>query len=259
MSAPLTVMVVDDEPIARRGVQRLLSRDPEVAVVGEAGSGTEAVEEIRRLRPEILILDIQMPDLDGFGVLRELGGDLPPVVIFLTAFDQHAVRAFEVHALDYILKPFDDERFEAALLRGKRSARGAREGDLADRLASLLGRSGAGGEESRYPDRIAIRSGARVSFVDAKEILFVRASSNYVEMKTRKHLHVLRETLAEMEMKLDPAVFVRIHRSTIINARAVQQVESVYRGEYVVTMQEGTKFPSSRSYRDRLEKALGLG
>lgn len=256
MSAPLRAMIVDDEPIARRGVQRLLSDDADLEIVGEAGSGVEAVAEIRRLRPEILILDIQMPDLDGFGVLRELGSEVPPAVIFLTAFDQHAVRAFEVHALDYVLKPFDDERFEAALQRAKRKAYGVREGDLADRLAALLGRGGAG---SPYPDRIALRSGARVSFVDAEEILFVRASSNYVEVKTRKHLHVLRETLAEMEVKLDPAIFIRIHRSTIVNAKAVEHVESVFRGEYVVTMQEGTKFPSSRSYRERLEKALRIG
>lgn len=259
MSVPLRAMIVDDEPIARRGVQRLLSHDADVEIVGEAGSGVEAVAEIRRLRPEILILDIQMPDLDGFGVLQELGSDLPAAVVFLTAFDQHAVRAFEVHALDYVLKPFDDERFEAALRRAKRQAYRVREGDLADRLAALLGRGGADGEGRPYPDRIALRSGARVSFVDAEEILFVRASGNYVEVKTRKHLHVLRETLAEMEVKLDPAIFVRIHRSTIINAKAVQHVESVYRGEYVVTMQEGTKFPSSRSCRERLEKALRIG
>lgn len=258
MSTPLRVMIVDDEPIARRGVQRLLSHDADLEVVGEASSGVEAVAEVRRLRPEILILDIQMPDLDGFGVLQQLGGDLLPAVIFLTAFDQHAVRAFEVHALDYVLKPFDDERFEAALLRAKRQAYGVREGDLADRLASLLGRGGVG-EGRPYPDRIALRSGPRVSFVDAEEILFVRASSNYVEVKTRKHLHVLRETLAEMEVKLDPTLFIRIHRSTIINARAVQHVESVHRGEYVVTMLEGTRFPSSRSYRERLEKALRIG
>ena len=257
MSAPLRAMIVDDEPIARRGVHRLLSRDADVLIVGEAGSGVEAVAAIRRLRPEILILDIQMPDLDGFGVLLELGSDLPPAVIFLTAFDQHAVRAFEVHALDYVMKPFDDERFEAALLRAKRQALRVREGDLADRLASLLGRGG--GEGRPYPDRIALRSGARVSFVEAEEILFVRASSNYVEVKTRRHLHVLRETLAEMEVKLDPAIFIRIHRSTIVNAKAVEHVESVYRGEYMVTMREGTRFPSSRSYRERLEKALRIG
>ncbi|WP_284349703.1 LytR/AlgR family response regulator transcription factor [Roseisolibacter agri] len=258
MSAPLRAMIVDDEPIARRGIQQLLARDAEVELVGEAGSGVEAVAEIRRLRPEILILDVQMPDLDGFGVLRELGSDPLPAVIFVTAFDQHAVRAFEVHALDYVLKPFDDARFESAVRRAKREAYRAREGDLVDRLASLLGR-GAGGERRPYADRIVLRSGARVSFVDADEILFVRASGNYVEVRTRKHLHVLRETLAEMAVKLDPATFVRIHRSTIINAKAVQHAESVYRGEYVVTMQDGTKFPSSRSYREQLEKALRIG
>lgn len=169
MSALLRAMIVDDEPIARRGVQRLLSRDADLEIVGEAGSGVEAVAEIRRLRPEILILDIQMPDLDGFGVLQELGSDLPPAVIFVTAFDQHAIRAFEVHALDYVLKPFDDERFEAALRRAKRQAYGVREGDLADRLAALLGRGDAAGKDvDTLTDSLSARAPASRSWTSTR-------------------------------------------------------------------------------------------
>lgn len=260
MTQALRAMVVDDELIARRGVRMLLAQDPELVVVGEARNGKEAVQAIQRLRPEILFLDIQMPDMDGFDVLRALGGECPPVVIFLTAYDQHALRAFEVSALDYVLKPFDDERFAAAVARAKRQAHQLREGSMAARLARLLEQRGEGAERTpgTYQERIVVRSGPRISFVNVDEIHFIQASGNYLEVKTGGHVHLLRETMGELEARLDPAVFLRIHRSTIVNLQRIRHVESLFRGEYLVVMQDGTKLPSSRTYRQRLEKAIGV-
>jgi two-component system, LytTR family, response regulator len=249
----LKAIVVDDEPLARERIRRLLEPETDIEVVAECADGREAVEAIEAAKPDILFLDIQMPELDGFAVLEAVGAERMPAVVFVTAYDQYALRAFESHALDYLLKPYDQERFQRALQRARAQVRRERSGELDERLRSLLGSLGS---RSGYLERIVVRTGARLVFLRVDEIDWMDAEGNYIRLHVGKRSHLLRETMASMESKLDPARFMRIHRSTIVNIDRIKELESLFQGEYVVILQDGTKLTSSRGYRDRLRELL---
>ena len=269
MSAPTRVLVVDDEPLARDGLRVLLERDREVRVVGECGDGREAVEEIRRLRPDLVFLDVQMPELDGFDVLERLEPDEIPVVVFVTAYDEYALRAFEVHALDYLLKPFDDERFERTLERAKDELERRENARFAERLEALLAERRAGegtsagtaaddGEAGAdAPDRIMVRSSGRIQFVSVREIDWVEAAGDYVRLHVGDRSHLLRETMKNLENRLESEAWVRVHRSTLVHLDFVREIRTSDSGHYELVLEDGTRRSLSRSGRERLEEVLG--
>jgi two-component system LytT family response regulator len=250
----IRAVIVDDEPLARRRIRGLLVEAGDVDVVAECANGREAIQAIEASPPDLLFLDIQMPEVDGFDVLRAIGVDHVPVVIFVTAYDQFALRAFEAHALDYLLKPFDDERFEAALQRARERIRQQQGGDLDHRLRALL-------QEVRgdrgYLRRLAVPTGPRSVFVRTEEIDWIEAERNYVRLHVGGRTHLLRENLSRIESALDPAAFCRIHRSTIVNVDRIQAVESLFGGEYLVVLHDGTRLTSGRSYRRNLHALMG--
>lgn len=274
----IRALVVDDEPLAREGVRVLLEKVDDVECVGECGDGREAVEEIRRLEPDLVFLDVQMPRMDGFEVLEELDAGETPVVVFVTAYDEYAIRAFEVHALDYLLKPYDDERFFRTLERAREELEHRQDTEFARRLEALLEErgeaaprtDGAAGEPSAGPsparapadgddrrDRIMIKSSGRIQFVATDEIDWVEAAGDYVRLHTGERSHLLRETMKGLEERLDGTRFVRVHRSTIVKLDFVREVRSTESGHYDVVLEDGTRRSLSRSGRQRLEEALG--
>jgi two-component system LytT family response regulator len=250
----IRTLIVDDEPLARQRLRALLDGDPDIEVVGECGDGKQAVAEVRRLRPDLLFVDVQMPVLDGFGVLEALAGGAMPVVIFVTAHDRYALKAFEVHALDYLLKPFDRARFAAALARAKTQVQQGLAGALDERLLDLLQSLP---NHRRVPERLIVKSGGRVTFVPSADIDWVEAAGNYVRLHVGREDHLLRESMSGLEEKLDPKRFVRIHRSTIVNVERIRELQPVFHGDYVIVLKDGTELPLSRGYRDNLESALG--
>ena len=245
----LSVLVADDEPPARRLVQSLLERHADVRVVGEAGSGREAVAAVRRLRPDVVFLDVQMPEGDGFDVVREVGPERMPAVVFATAYDEYAVRAFEAHAVDYLLKPFERDRFDEAL--GRARLRVHRGPD--PRLLAL-----ARHVESPYLDRVAVRVGARIRLVDVADVDYFEAESNYVRVHAGPKTYLVRGTLAALEGELDPARFLRVHRSLVVGLDRVAEVEPLGAGEYTLFLRDGTRLTSGRTYRARVQEALRL-
>jgi two-component system LytT family response regulator len=238
--ATIRALVVDDEPLARASLSILLRRDPEIVLIGECGSGIEAAREIRRTRPDLLFLDVQMPECDGFDVLEMLGKDAPPAIVFVTAYDQYALRAFEAGALDYLLKPFDNARFEVALARAKQ-----RIGFAKDRGQKL--------------DRVAVKSSGEVNFIKISEIDWIEAADYYACLHVGTRSHLLRRTLAELEAELDSDVFCRVHRSSIVNLERVRGLQIGEDGEYEVLLDNGARVRLSRRYRKQLQERLGLG
>jgi two-component system LytT family response regulator len=234
----IRALIVDDEPFARASLLVLLRRDPEVEVAGECASGLEAIDAIRGLRPDLVFLDIRMPDCDGFEVLERLGPSETPAIVFVTAFDEYALRAFEVEAMDYLLKPFDDSRFARALARAKESVRQRR-------------------TAAQKSDRLIVRSAGRVTFLRIPEIDWVEAADYYVCLHTAGRSHLLRRTLADMEKDLDPKRFCRIHRSTIVNIERVRELRTDSNGEYEVVLEDATALRLSRGYRHALQSLLG--
>ncbi len=232
----------------------LLSSQPDVEVVGECGDGREAIEAIQRIAPDLVFLDVQMPAIDGFAVLDGLSGARLPAVVFVTAYDQHALKAFEVHALDYLLKPFDRDRFERALERVRAQLRYSTPAALNRRLVSLL--------ESFRPaqktqDRLVIRSGGRVFFLKVEEIDWVEGEGNYVRIHVGKLSHLVREKMSDLESRLDDARFLRIHKSTIVNTEQIKEIQPLFNGAHVVLLRDGTRLTWSRGYRSRLRELTG--
>lgn len=253
MRQPIRAVIVDDEPLAREGVRLHLEAESDIEVIGEAGSGEEAVSLIGTVRPDLLFLDVQMPGLDGFGVLEALGPAHMPVTIFTTAYDQFALRAFDAHAIDYILKPYDRERFHSAIERARTQLNGRRKATADDRLDSLLDELRS---RSQYLERIVVRSGGRIMILRVAEIDWIEAASNYVRLHAGGREYLLRETMTALESKLDPADFVRIHRSTIVRVDRIRELEPLFQGDYVVILEGNTRLTSSRGYRDRLQELL---
>lgn len=246
--------IVDDEPLARLRIRNLLADAPDVDIVAECSNGKDAIDTLDESPPDLLFLDIQMPEVDGFDVLQALGVDRVPVVIFVTAYDQFALRAFEAHALDYLLKPFDDERFGAALQRARERVRQHRGGDLDRRLQALLDNVRGG---TSYLRRLVVPSGHRSIFVRTEHIDWIEAERNYVRLHVGGKAHLLRENLTRIASTLDPGMFCRIHRSTIVNIDRIQSVEPLFHGEYQVVLHDGTKLTSGRSYRRGLLALMG--
>jgi two-component system LytT family response regulator len=243
---PVRVLLVDDEPLARRGLRAHLAKRADVSVVGECASGGAAVEAIRALAPELVLLDVQMPGMDGFGVVDTVGAEAMPVVVFVTAFDAHALRAFEAQALDYVLKPVDPARLARAVDRAVR------------RVAE---RRGAGGLTAApaAPDHFLVRRGGRVVVVPHDDVDWIEADGDYARLHVGagRERHLVRETMARLEATLDPRRFVRIHRSVIANVARIAELRPHANREYVVVLRDGTRLKLSRSYRERLDARLG--
>jgi two-component system LytT family response regulator len=249
----IRVLLVDDEVLIRNALRAKLAGEPDIAVIGECGNADETVQAIASLRPDVVFLDVQMPGQTGFAVLEEIGVDKMPLVVFVTAYDEYAVRAFEVHALDYILKPFDRERVQKALERVRIRMRERERGDLATRLEQLLAERAG---QRQWPDRIPVRSGTKIELVRAADIDWVEAESNYVVIHAKGRTHVLRETLTSFQQTLDPNVFARIHRSYVVNLSRVRQLRPMFHGEYEVELSDGTRISSGRTYQDAMRRLL---
>jgi two-component system, LytTR family, response regulator len=244
-------LIVDDEPLARRGVVLRLKKFKDIEVVGECGDGWSAVKKILELTPDIVFLDIQMPGMDGFEVLRTLPKENMPAVIFLTAYEQHALRAFEVHALDYLLKPVNEERFADAVQRAKREGDADSKTRMAERILEMLDHRPA-----KYVSRFPVRLGSRIQLVLTEDIEWIAAAGDYAELHSRGRCHLVRETMNSLEEKLDPAQFLRIHRSRIVRVGCVRELRSIDNREYLVKLTDGSEHRSGRSYADRLDHWL---
>jgi two-component system LytT family response regulator len=253
MSGRLRVLVVDDEPVARAGIISLLGRDAELEVAGECADGRSAVQAIRDLKPDLVLLDVQMPEMDGFEVIAAVGADRMPPLVFITAWDQFAVKAFEVHALDYLLKPFDDDRFAAAIERVKRTARAGDLGELAGRLAALVQAPAGNG----WLTRIVVRKASGAVFVPIEEVDWIEAADYCARIHARGKVHVIRETMQRLEEKLDPARFFRVHRSGIVNLDRVREMQPTPQGDHVLVLTDGSRVRLSRARKAALEEKLG--
>ena len=237
LPAPLRALVVDDESLARRNLTVLLRRDPDIGSVVECSSGLDAIEEIRKSKPELVFLDVQMPECGGFDVLELLGGDLPPTIIFVTAYDEYALRAFEAGALDYLLKPFDDARFGRALNRAK------------DKLAHYLPRP-------RAAERLVVRSKGEVRFLDVADIDWIEAAGYYACLHVGGDTHILRRSLMELEQDLGDEKFIRVHRSIVVNLERIRGLELQTSGEYEIVLKSRIRLRLSRRYRKRLQDRM---
>lgn len=296
------VLIVDDESLSRQRIRRLVQSEPDAEVIGECENGVEAVAAIREQRPDVVCLDVQMPELDGFGVLNQLGDGPAPKVLFVTAYDEHALRAFDVHAVDYVLKPVDADRFRTAFERARRAHQESvavnRLGQLLDTVrrvsdgspaiageyappAALGGSSdhgagngatngstnggmqvaangGNGAAASQYASRILVKHDGRMFFVKVGDIDWIEADRNYVRLHVGNTAHTIRERISHIEETLDPRIFARIHRSTIVNLNRVREMQQWFSGDYVVILENGARLRLSRHYRDRVERQVGV-
>ncbi len=260
MPAKLTTIIIDDEPLARRNLRVLLEQDPQIEIVDECRNGHEAIKAINTFSPDLIFLDIQMPEMDGFDVLARVGPEQIQAIIFVTAFDQYALKAFEVHALDYLLKPFDDERFRLALERAKSQIAAREIDELSQRLLALLedrkSERKASSEQQKYLTRLMIKSSNRMMLLKVDEIDFIEADGNYAKLHAARKTHLLREKMNDLEGRLDPAKFVRIHRSVIVNIERIKEMHPHFNGDYLVVLDDGRQLRLSRSRREQLEARL---
>jgi two-component system LytT family response regulator len=252
----MRTLVVDDEPMARERVMSLLQHEDDIEIVGECSDGAQAIAAIHNQTPDLVFLDVQMPGIDGFGVISAIGAERMPIVIFVTAYDDYALKAFEVHALDYLLKPFGRDRFHETLKHARASLERRRAGDLGRRLLALV--NDIKPEPPKF-DRLVVKSGGRVFFLRSEEIDWIEAAGNYVRLHLGEESHLFRETMNRMESRLDARRFVRIHRSRIVNTERIKELQPWFNGEYVVVLRNGTRLPLSRGYRDKLQEQLGKG
>ena len=250
------VLVVADEPLARERLRTLLQEEPGFEVVGEASDGTAGAESIMALAPDLVFLDVQMPGADGFDVIDAIGPEKMPFVVFCTAYDRYALKAFDVHAVDYLLKPFDRERFKQALGRAQLQLERAKSGDLERRLTAIV--QDLKPAKART-DRFVVKSGGRIFFVGTGEIDWIEAAGNYVKLHVGIDSHLIRETMNSVEAKLSPDLFVRIHRCHIVNIEQVRELQPWFNGEYVMFLKNGTRLTLSRGYRERLQERVGRG
>jgi len=251
----ITALIVDDEPLARDRVREMLKEHPEIEIVGEARNGREAIDSVMSHNPDVVFLDVQMPDLDGFDVLQHLDVERLPLIIFVTAYDKHALRAFDVHAVDYLTKPFDRKRFAEAIDQAKLFMNGAKERDTA-RILNMLQELRA---SAKYLERFAIKNGETVFFVRAQDVNAIEAQGNYVRLCLANSSHLLRDTLNNIESQINPRMFVRIHRHTIVNINSVKEVQTWARGVYRVVLFTGAHYTLSRGYRQHFENFIKLG
>lgn len=271
MNPKIRALIVDDESLAREALMVMLSDDPEIEVIAECRNGREAVTVIREQSPDVVFLDIQMPEMDGFQVVEEVGAMRMPVTIFVTAYDKHALRAFEAHALDYLLKPFDHDRFDITLRRAKTFVRQQKLGEISESLFAVLHdlKSKTGESPSdmdnRKPERVThqgpinrvgIKSGGRIYFLKTEEIDWVEGAGDYLTLHSGSQTHLIRETMGNFHAKLDPQKFLRIHRSTIVNIERIKDIRPLYKGDYMITLTSGISLKASRGYRHELRPLL---
>lgn len=243
----IRALIVDDEPLARQGLRLLLQNEPDVAVIGECANGAEALNFLQREKPSLMFLDVQMPKIDGFALVAALPPEKAPAIIFVTAYDRHAVKAFEVSAIDYLLKPVKPARFREALQRARQQLESRDATELNRRLQALLE---AAKPESIYPSQLSVKNGERTVFVRVSEIDYIEAAANYVVLHVGQQNHILRETLTNLEARLSPKIFLRIHRSFVINMSQVSGVKPAVRGEYVLVLKNGKELPMTRGVRE---------
>jgi two-component system, LytTR family, response regulator len=253
-SAQIRILLVDDEPLARAMLREMLSDDPDAIIIDESYNGRHALEAVRRHAPDLVFLDVQMPEAGGFDLLEALGRAPAPHVIFVTAYDQYAVRAFEVHALDYLLKPFDRGRFDGCWQRAKAQILRDREQNTNNQILELLEDLKAG---HQYLERLVVKAGGRIYFVRTDEIDWIEAEGNYVSVHTGNKSHLLRETISNLAAQVDPKQFVRIHRSTIVRLDRIKELQPWFHGEYRVILHDATQLTVSRNYRENLQQVLG--
>ncbi|MGE0362389.1 MAG: LytR/AlgR family response regulator transcription factor [Vicinamibacterales bacterium] len=250
----IRTMVVDDETMARERIVGLLQQEKDIELIGQCADGQQAVDAIQHQQPDLVFLDVQMPACDGFGVIEKVGAEKMPAVVFVTAYDEYALKAFEVHALDYLLKPFGRDRFQQTLQHARSHVERRRAGDLGKRLMALV--QDIKPEPQRL-DRLVVKSGGRVFFLRTDDIVWIEAAGNYVRLHLGEDSHLFRETMNGMEARLDPRRFVRIHRSRIVNSDRIKELQPWFNGEYVVILQNGTRLTLSRGYREKLQERLG--
>jgi len=264
-NAPIRVLVVDDELLARERITDLLAHEPDVEILGTADNGNTAVEAIRAKRPDLVFLDVQMPGKTGLDVVRDVGPDAMPATIFVTAFDQYALRAFDLAALDYLVKPFDDERFEQAFRRARQLINLREMGKLREQLLAILQQGSTERSDARpttdatpYLERIAVEMRGKVRVVPVEQIDYITADGPYAELHTGERTHLIRETMHTLEERLDPRHFVRIHRSAIVRLQLVDTLLRGGGGDYEVQLKSGLRLPVSRSRREEVERRLGV-
>ena len=254
MRPAMRTIIVDDEPLARERLRVLLAEEPDVEVVGECGDGCQAVVAIEELKPDLVFLDVQVPNLDGFAILESVGADRIPAIVFVTAYDHYAIRAFDVRAVDYIHKPFGKERLHKALAHAREQITRGKSADISGQLVALL-------EEIRpqktYLKRIMVKSGGRLYFLRTADIDWVEAAGNYVRLHVGTEAHLLRETMNGLETKLDPERFLRIHRSTIVNIERIKELQPWFHGDYVVILRDDQQLTMSAGYREKLDELRG--
>ena len=244
----IRTLIVDDEPLARDRVKRLLRDEEDIEVVGECGNGKDAIDFIKSKNPDLVFLDIQMPEKSGLDVVKSLGGKRFPTIVFVTAYDKYALQAFDVHALDYLLKPFNRERIKRAVARAREQVEHRRMGNLDERLNSLIADLRS---EKKYLERLVVKSVGRVFFLKTEEIDWIEAAGTYVKLHVGRDSHMIRETMNGIEAMLDPDKFLRIHRSTVVNIDRIKELHPMFSGDYAVILRDGTELALSRNYRDR--------
>jgi two-component system LytT family response regulator len=249
----IRTLIVDDEPLAREGLQALLQKEEDIELVGQCQDGKEAVKAINKKKPDLVFLDVQMPELDGFGVLEKFDLNELPTIVFVTAYDKYALRAFEVHAVDYLLKPVDGERFRATLDRVRLQLELKKTNAVPRKLTALLEDLAS---KKKTLDRLVVKTGGRIFFLKTDEIDWIEAAGDYVKLHIGTAAHLVRETLTELESKLDPERFLRIHRSTIVNLDRIKEMQPMFYGDYVVILRSGTQLSMSRTYKEKLAKML---
>jgi two-component system, LytTR family, response regulator len=251
---PLRTLIVDDEPLAREGLRMLLAEDPDVAGIDEAKDGRDAVAALRKASPDLVFLDVQMPEMDGFSVVREIGAERMPAVVFVTAHDQYAIRAFEINAIDYLLKPVTRERFAQALARAKARLLAPPTDEASRQILSLLETIATITTPQRAVKRLAVRTAGRTTFVDMDDVDWIEAAENYVKLHAGRTAHLVHVPMSRLEKSLDPETFLRIHRSLIVNVTRIKELEPALHGEYMVTLHGDVRLRSGRSYHDKLRE-----
>jgi two-component system LytT family response regulator len=250
----IRTMVIDDEPLARERIVGLLQQEQDIELVGECADGAQAVSAIQQQSPDLVFLDVQMRACDGFNIIQQVGPDRMPAVVFVTAYDEYALRAFEVHAIDYLLKPFGRDRFQQTLKHAREHLERRRAGDLGRRLLALV--QDVKPEPAKL-DRLVVKSGGRVFFLRTDQIDWIEAAGNYVRLHMAEDAHLFRETMNNMEARLDARRFVRIHRSRIVNTDRIKELQPWFNGEYVVVLHTGARLTLSRGYREKFQQRLG--
>jgi two-component system, LytTR family, response regulator len=251
---PIRALIADDEPLARKFIRRMLKDDQDLEIVGECSNGKETVAMIRKESPDVVFLDVQMPEMDGFAVLESIGIERLPEIIFTTAYEQYAIRAFELHALDYLLKPFDQARFKDAIKHAKERFYSERQNDGRMQISALLENMK---NKPQYLERLVIKAAGRITFLSTDEINWIEADDKYVHLHTSKVSPMVRQTLSAMQAQLDPEKFRRVHRSAIVNVEQIKELQPLFSGEYSILLQDGTKLTLSRNYKDKLFDLLG--